>query len=288
MTGYGRAGFTIEGEPFFIEIRSLNHRFLDITLKIPERMGQVEARIKDEIKKRFLRGSVTISISTDYSAVSPMKLNLAAARAYLEAAEELKKELGVPGAVDVGLLLRQREIFYQDRSGGKPIDADSAWAPVGMGLNEALDQVQEWRAKEGASLEDDLKTRLKTLSEFLSSIEARIPEVLPAYRERLKAEMESLLKEKIDEGRIFLEAALFAQKTDVSEEITRIKSHFDMFRYYLGAPEPVGKRIDFLCQELFREVNTIASKANDSMLTQTVVELKWELERIREQAQNIE
>ena len=285
MTGYGRSDATIEGEPFFIEAKTLNHRFLDINLKMPDRFMGLELRIKEEVKRRFSRGAFTIIMFSDSAQAPPFKVNLQAARAYVEAAELLRKELGVRGEADVELLLKTREIFYSDK---RSIDLEAAWGPVSKGLDSAFAQVAAWREREGANLEADLRARIAQIEALLKKVEERSPGIKEFYRERLTTEMEKLLKEGVDESRVLLEAAVFAERCDISEEITRIKSHAGMFRTYLESAEPVGKKLDFLSQELFREVNTIGSKANDAQIAQTVVEMKWEIEKIREQAQNIE
>lgn len=285
MTGYGRSEVLIEDEPFFIEVKTLNHRYLDISLRMPDRFMGLDLRIREEVKKRFSRGSFTISMFLDSTQAPPFKVNIEAARSYLEAAEVLKKELGIRGEADVELLLKTREIFYSDR---KSTDLEAAWGAVCKGLEAAFGQVAEWRKKEGANLEADLLERLSKIEALLSIVEERAPRVKEFYRERLLTEMGKVVKEGVDESRVLLEAAVFAERCDISEEITRIKSHAGMFRTYLASGEPAGKKLDFLSQELFREVNTIGSKANDATLAQTVVEMKWELEKIREQAQNIE
>ncbi|MBI5344054.1 MAG: YicC family protein [Deltaproteobacteria bacterium] len=285
MTGYGRAGFTIEGETFSVEVKSLNHRYLDINCRMPERFFAAENRIREELKKRFSRGSFTVILSSEPSEASSLKVNIAAARAYLEAAGELRRELGISGEADVPLLLKIKDIFYP---GKKTVDIDSAWEAMREGLYTALGHVAGWRAKEGSALKADILGRLTGLEGFLSGVELRTPAVNAAQLKRLKEGIEKLIGERADETRIMLEAAIFAERADVSEEAVRIRSHVDMFRQYLSMDEPVGKRLDFLCQELFRETNTIASKSNDTAITRFVVEMKSVVEKIREQVQNIE
>ncbi len=297
MTGYGRSDFQIGGcapgagaaggrEAFFIEIKSLNHRFLDINCRLPERAFALEHRIRDEIKKRFSRGAVTLVLYSEGPSMPELKINLGVAKAYLDAAEKLRSEFEIGGALDVESLLKLKDIFT---AGKKESDAGAIWEPLKNGLCAAFEQMEAWRIKEGQALRDDLEKRLNTLEGFLAKVEARSKPALAAYRDRLKTEMEKILNGRIvDEGRLLLEAAIFAERSDFSEEAVRIRSHLEMFRSYLRADEPAGKRLDFLCQEFLREANTIASKANDAAVTQTVVEIKGELEKIREQVQNVE
>lgn len=285
MTGWGRADFEIKGEVFAIEIKSLNHRFLDLHVRMPERFSPLENRLRDELKKRFSRGSFTVHVSHVSAEAPTLRLNQAMARAYMDAAEELRREFGVKGEVDVPLLLRLKDIFAIERKGPA---AEEDWGPLASALSQASAQLEEWRIKEGAALKIDLLGRFLTLEKHLRSIEGRAPMALEAYRERLKGEMEKLLNGRVDESRLLLEAAVFAERSDIAEEIVRFKSHLDMFRKFMGFGEPCGKRMDFLCQETGREANTIGSKSSDTGITQAVIEIKGELEKIREQVQNIE
>jgi len=226
-----------------------------------------------------------VHINAVSSETPPLKLNVPMARLYLEAAKEIKAELGVKGEMDLGTMLRQKDIFTFERKGSV---ADEDWGAVRAGLDAALGQVEEWRAKEGEALIADLLSRMTTLEGLLFTVEVRIPKMVEGYRDKLKAEMEKILAGKVEESRILLEAALFAEKTDTAEEATRLKSHLELFRTLLASTGPAGKKLDFLCQELGREINTIGSKANDIKITQTVIDMKGEVEKIREQVQNVE
>ncbi|MCC6503235.1 MAG: YicC family protein [Deltaproteobacteria bacterium] len=285
MTGWGKGDFAIGGDTFTIEVKTLNNRFIDISARYPERFSPMETRLRDEIKKAFARGSFTVHIYPVSAETAALKLNVQMARLYLEAARELKDALGVKGEMDVATLLRQKDIFAYERKG--PF-AEDDWLSVRAGLVAALEAVEAWRLKEGEALSKDLFSRLENLEAFLRVVEARIPKMLESYRERLKCEMDRVLAGKFEDSRILLEAAIFAEKTDTAEEATRLKSHIDMFRKLLNEEGPVGKKLDFLCQELGREINTIGSKANDTQITQTVIEMKGEVEKIREQVQNVE
>ncbi|MBE9528784.1 MAG: YicC family protein [Proteobacteria bacterium] len=287
MTGYGRANFELNNETFFVDIRTLNHRYLDIKLRVTDRLSGLEQKVKEAVKARLERGAVTLSIFAEESGdgTKKLSLNVAAAREFLAVAEVLKNETNVTGEVTLETLLKQRDIFTVEKN---EIEEEAAWKALSGALDAAFTQLEEWRSKEGASLELDLRSRIATISEHLDRVELRAPEIKAGYRKRLEESIARLLDKNAEETRIIQEAAFFAERCDISEEITRAKSHFNLFYDYLKSKEPVGKRLDFLCQEIFREVNTVASKANDAHMKQTVVEMKGELEKMREQVQNIE
>ncbi|MBI1912988.1 MAG: YicC family protein [Deltaproteobacteria bacterium] len=285
MTGYGRSDFSIGAEVFSIEVKSLNHRFIDVHYRGPERFFAFENRIREEVKKTFARGSFSLHITATSAEVPPLKLNLDMARLYIEAAEGLKKELGVKGEADIATLLRLKDIFTFEKKGAL---GEADWEALKAALYAAFDQLADWRLKEGANLREDLLKKLGTLDGILFDVEAHAPKTLEAYRQKLKEEMERLIGGKIDDSRILLEAAIFAERTDINEETARLKSHLDMFRKFLKFDEPIGKKLDFLCQEIGREINTIGSKANDTKITGYVIDMKGEIEKIREQVQNVE
>ncbi|MBI5644207.1 MAG: YicC family protein [Deltaproteobacteria bacterium] len=285
MTGYGRSDFSIGGDVYSLEAKSLNHRFIDISLRMPERISVFEGRIREEIKKRFSRGAFSVFVSATSVEAPALKINLPMAKAYIEAAADIRKEFGLGGELDAPAILKLKDIFSLERKA--PV-SEADWDSVKTGFDMAFGQLEDWRKKEGAALKSDLLGNLETIEGLLFSVEARAPKVLESYRQRLWEEMEKFLKDRVDESRILLEAAVFADRTAISEEIVRLKSHLDMFRQFLRSEEPVGKRLDFLCQEIGREVNTIGSKPSDVQITQVVVEMKGEIEKIREQVQNIE
>lgn len=285
MTGYGRGDFSIGNDTFAVEVKSLNHRFIDMNLRMPERFYPLENRMREEIKGRFSRGSFSVFLTSVSMEAPQLKLNIQAAKLYLDAAAELKKEFGIKSEIDAGALLKLKDVFSLEKKGPA---SESDWTPLKEALDKAFAQLEDWRKKEGENLKADLLQRLDSLEGLVFHVEARAPKTLEAYKERLKEEIEKLIKDKVDEARILLEAAMFAERTDINEEIARLKSHLDMFRKFLKFDEPVGKRLDFLCQEIGREVNTIGSKANDIKITQTVIEMKGDVEKIREQVQNIE
>jgi uncharacterized protein (TIGR00255 family) len=285
MTGFGRAEFTIDEDVYTIEAKSLNHRYRDIKIRMPERFFPLEAKIREEIKKGFSRGSFSLYVSSVSGPVEALEVNIPLVRKYLEAEFKLKRRFGLSGKVDSPLLLQLRDILTSSR-GEEDLERD--WKAFNQGLKAALNQLLEMRETEGEALKNDIGMRFVFIERFLLNIEGRLPEVLDSYRENLIEEMRGLIGDKVDETRLLTEAALFAQRTDPSEEIVRFKSHIAKMRDYLALSEPVGRRLDFLCQEMLREANTLASKSSDVEITQAVVEIKGELEKVREQVQNIE
>jgi len=286
MTGFGRGTFLANGHEFTVEVKTLNHRHLDIKTRIPDSLSIIETGMRGLIKKRLSRGSVVVTMLAENGTNEP-RLDMEAARGYLTAARKLKSSLHLEGDVDLGLILRQKGVLGEK---APAIDEKGLLAGVGDGLGRALEAVVAWRLKEGRALSRDLKKRIKTIKSALSKVEKALPGVRLAHKKRLAARIDGLSPNALDEPSVLVEAAIFAEKTDVTEEIVRLKSHLEAFGGYLAADEdePLGKKLDFLAQEIFRELNTIASKAQDAFICQTIVSMKCELEKIREQVQNIE
>ncbi len=285
MTGFGRAEFTIGENVYYVEVKSLNHRYLDIKARLTERFFALEPRLREEIKKIFSRGSFSLYVSAVSGPVESLEVNIPLARKYLDVEMELKKELGLTGEIDVPLMLRLKDIMTSPR---KEEDLEGDWKAFKVGSDAALGQVLEMRRAEGEALKKDIESKLSVIEDLLNKVEERVPEVVASYRQKLTEEMKKLIDEEVDETRLLTEAAIFAERADVAEEIVRLRSHIERMRDYLALAEPVGRRLDFLCQEMQREANTTASKSNDVSITQTVVEMKGELEKVREQVQNIE
>jgi len=288
MTGFGRTVCPAGEREVTIEVRTLNHRHLDIKTKIPASLSFLETKMRGIIKERLSRGSVVLTILVgDEDGTDGQLLDMRAAQGYLKAANQLKADLGIPGEVDLGLILSQRGVLSENTAS---IDEKIFLRAVKKGLVHVLDDVVAWRVKEGKALARDLKKRLRAIKTSLSKIEKAMPKVRLAYKKRLAARISSLSANALDEPSVLVEAAIFAEKTDITEEIVRLKSHIEAFGAFLaaGGDEPIGKKLDFLAQEIFRELNTIASKAQDAAISQTIVSMKYELEKIREQALNIE
>ena len=284
-TGYGRSDIELGGEVYSVEIKSLNNRYMDISLRTPERFSPFDLRIRDVIKKRFARGSFTVHVNFVSKGAPELKLNGPLVEFYAEAARRLRDEFGISGQIDVPTLLNLKEIFTLEKKG--PLE-DSDWGSISSALTTSLDQLEQWRVGEGDVLKKDLLAKLAAVEGLLAGIEVRLPEAVEAHRVKLTEGIEKLIGGNADPARILLEAAVFAEKSDVNEEVVRLKSHLDLFRKFLKFDEPVGKRLDFLCQEIGREINTIGSKPSDVKITQAVIEMKGEVEKIREQVQNIE
>ena len=284
MTGYASTDFIVGGDRFTIEVKSLNHRYLDMKVRSPERFYWAEERIREEVKARLARGNVALFIKQTSSAERSLKINVPYVEACRKAADELN-ELGVEGELGLSFLLSQRETFMEVDTES---DVEADWAELKGGLHEALSSVVEWREKEGAKLKSDLNEKLFAIGALVRSVEERVPELGSEYMEKLTKRIKDLIEREVDEARLLTEAAVVAERSSIDEEIVRLKSHLERFAELLSDGEPVGRKLDFLCQEILREVNTIGSKVSDVDVTQTVVDMKAELEKVREQVQNIE
>ncbi|MBI5286986.1 MAG: YicC family protein [Deltaproteobacteria bacterium] len=287
MTGYGRADFSISEDWFTVEVKSVNHRFLEVNAKLPERFSGLEVRVRDEVRRGFSRGSFYISVSSSQGKEGErLRINLPLANQYLSAMEELKKGFGLKGDVDISLLIGFKDIFSYERE-GCVLERD--WEGLKTGLKEALVELKRMREEEGKALLEDISTRLDISEGLLSRIEALAPIVVESYRERFKEKLSSILGDaEVDQTRLLTEVALFAERVNIEEEIVRMKSHLDRFRSMFEVETTIGRKMDFLVQEMVREVSTIASKATDAQVSHLVVDIKGEIEKIREQVQNVE
>ena len=294
MTGYGRSEFTLDGESgdsYFIEVKSLNHRHLDVKLRLPERFSALEIKIRELFKKNFSRGSFFVGINAVVRSDSALKLNLPVAASFVEAAAILGSKFGIDEKVDVSFLLAQRDVFGAGSKAHTSNDDDMKddWGGVSGGLACAFKALTGMREQEGTVLNEDISGLLDVISKLLEDIEGRVPEVVEAYREKLVNTINALIQdETVSQDRVITEAAIFAEKTNIAEETVRLAGHLGQMRSYLECAEPVGRRLDFLCQEVLREANTIGSKSQDASISRAVIEIKGELEKVREQVQNIE
>jgi uncharacterized protein (TIGR00255 family) len=288
MTGYGRGGEVISLGRLSVEARSTNHRYLDISLKLPKKLSPFEARIKDVVKSRFSRGRVDISLAMDSEEKNQFTLepNIDVAQMYVQALQSLKAKLDIQGEVTLDLVARAKDIITPKEVEG---DIDTCWEEVSKVLLSCLQALEEMREREGRSLVIDLKQMLKRITSHIKEVKVRSRSVLEAYRKRLAnrvAEMTGGME--VDRWRLHQEIAYFADRSDINEELVRIDSHLKQFGEMLKSDEPIGRKMEFLLQEIHREVNTISAKANDVVISQRVVEIKGELEKMREQIQNIE
>ena len=288
MTGFGRGSTANDTWQVNVEISSVNRKQAEVVLQAPRELNELDARIRKVILAVVSRGRVQVSISVEQSGseFSHFKIDSQLAIDFSNAFKDLGKTVGfeiLPTASD---FLRQPGIIAAGRS---DIDAEVAWASIVPALTDALDQLTRMRSSEGSHLKSDFITRLDILISYAQKISTEAPDRVIHQREILTKRLrDSGLELDISDDRVLKEIAIFADRCDISEEITRLDSHFAKFREYLDASEPPGRALDFLCQEIFREFNTIGSKANDAIIAQTVVEAKTELEKIREQVQNVE
>lgn len=288
MTTFARVEPTGDDWSSTIELRSVNARFCDIRVRLPNWMNPLEDRIKKLVRERLVRGHIDLSIvyegsETPKSAFEP---DLELGRSYLSAARKLADGLGIENSLDLSSLLGTLEGAIVVRE--QQTDIERTWERIKGPLMELLDEAVAMSLREGTSLEKDLGSRLSQIEDRINSISRQADGHLKRAQEALMDKIQSILKDvPIDEGRMAQEMALLANKLDITEEIVRAHSHIGQFRSYLEKEEIVGRRLDFLLQELFREINTMASKSSDSMISQSVVEIKDELEKMREQVQNI-
>lgn len=289
MTGFGRGEFSNELYNFKVEIKAVNHRYNDIIIKMPRHISYLEEKIKKIIKAEIYRGKIDVYINLDYinqSAVE-IKVDIPLAKTYKSALEELGKELDLTENVRLYNILGLSDIIKTER---KEIDEDTVWSCLKEALNIAMNDIIGMKAVEGEELKEDMLSKLHIIEDMVLDIEERSPLVVLEYKDRLTERIRELLNKEIsiDEDRIASEVVIFADKCNINEEVVRLKSHIKQFISILNENNSIGKKLDFLIQEINREINTIGSKANDILISQKVIEVKAELEKIREQVQNVE
>jgi len=288
MTGYGKGESVHEGGRFIVELRCVNHRYGEATVKLPRALMQFENEIKKRVAERLVRGKIDVFIQVENAmALGVPTANMPLARGYLKAFNSIKETLGLEGEVKLSMIASQRDVVTVAAEAEASLEEIPA--ELTAALEEALRRVDEMRLFEGESLFADFKKRREVLAQLIGRVAARSPMVVAEYAERLKERISQLLTDgALPEERLALEVAILADKCDITEELVRLESHLRQFDETLTRDEPVGRKLDFLLQEINREVNTIGSKANDAQIASVVVELKAELEKIREQVQNIE
>lgn len=288
MTGYGRAVETVAGREITVEVRSVNNRYLDCTVKLPRLFSFAEDALKQKVKEYVTRGKVDVYVSVGASQTGDVSisLNRPVLEGYLAAMQTIASEYDVKNDISVNSLSRLPDVFTVEKS---EEDEDALKAGLVSVAEKALAAYNAMRQTEGLALETDLKAKAQNILSLVSKVEERSPITVAEYRERLEAKMREVLEStSIDEARILTEAAIFADKVAVDEETVRLRSHLQQLDTMLSSSEPIGRKLDFLMQEMNREANTIGSKGNDIEQARTVVEIKAELEKIREQMQNIE
>ncbi|HZQ46986.1 MAG TPA: YicC/YloC family endoribonuclease [Verrucomicrobiae bacterium] len=290
MTGYGRGECAQDGFKITVELSSVNRKQSEISVVLPRELEVLEAQLRDVINRSIARGRLTARVSlhaADGRMSAQVRLNAPLARAYVRELNRLAKELKLTGPVTLDLLARAPGVFETNQ---EMADAEDFWPAVEKALQQALATLLKMREREGAHLAKDLSTRISIMRKSAALVQKRSPEVQKRYREQLIQRIRSAGVEApaVEDERLLKEIVYFADRSDISEELTRLQSHFQQFDDCLDSKEPVGRMLDFLAQEMNREVNTIGSKANDSLISRAVVTLKAELEKFREQAQNVE
>ena len=288
MTGYGRAVETVNGREFTVELRSVNNRYLDCTVKLPRSVSFAEETVKQAVKASISRGKVDvyISVRSENGTDAKVTLNTGMVEGYLAAMEQMAASYPVRNDISVSLLSRMPEVFLVEKP---EVDEEQLLNDLMSVVNQALEGYDAMRTREGKALEDDLRTRGATIEGLVTQVEAGNAQTVIDYRMRLEAKLKEVLASTtIDESRILTEAAIFADKVAVDEETVRLRSHLQQMYSMLTGGGAVGRKLDFLLQEMNREANTIGSKCTDVRLARIVVDIKAELEKIREQTQNIE
>ncbi len=288
MTGFGRGESEAEGRHIEVEVKAFNHRYCDVVPHLPRTLSVLETRVRNLIRERFSRGRIEVSAQFDDAsdAGQKLELDLPLAKEYYSALKTLQESLGIPGEVRLETLTAFREIFARKEV---ERDLEKEWALLLPALEAALNGLEEMRTQEGIALEKDFSQRLTLVGNMLAEIEQKSPAVLQASRDRLAERVQELSGGvEIDPARLAQEVAFLAERSDITEELVRARSHLARFRAILSQSEPAGRKLDFLLQEMNREVNTIGSKANDAGIAHVVVGIKSELEKLREQVQNIE
>lgn len=288
MTGFGRAeGDTGLGR-LLVESRSVNHRFCDINIKLPKRLQPLETRLKEVVRSQVSRGRVDISIKLDSfdEERGGLIVDFHLAEQYYQALLSIKERFKLNGEITLELIAGAKDLITTKE---EPVDIEPYWQEILVVLKRAVQDMDSMKRIEGESISRDLKERIERIKKELEEIKNQFPSRFESYRDRLKERIRNILnEEEIDSIRFQQEVAFLAEKTDITEEIVRVESHLAQFSMLFDEEEPVGRKMDFLIQEIYREVNTISNKANDAEISQGVVEIKSELEKIREQVQNIE
>jgi uncharacterized protein (TIGR00255 family) len=288
MTGFGKGeGDTSLGK-LSVEVRSVNHRYCDINVKLPKRLAPFENRVKEAVRSQVSRGRIDVSLKLDNLGEEKVQLHvdLHLAEQYYQALQSLREKLQLKDEVSLSLLAGSKDLITAKEETG---DIEPYWQEMVPILKRSFQDLDEMKRSEGESIARDIQQRLQYIAQQLTWIKQRFPSCLEAYQNRLRERLQSLLKGmETDLLRFQQEVAFLAERTDITEEIVRTESHLNQFATLLEGEEPSGRKMEFLLQEIHREVNTVSAKASDAEISQRVVEIKGELEKIREQVQNIE
>ncbi len=288
MTGFGRCEVTEGNRKFTVEMKSVNHRYLDVNMKMPKKLNFFETAIRNELKNYIQRGKVDLFITyEDFSENNVcIKYNKELAAEYLSYLKQMAEDFSLDNDVRVSSLSRYPEVFTMEE---QVVDEEELWKELKKALCGAAEGFVETRIREGENLKNDLMEKLDGMLEHVAYITERSPQIIQEYKQKLREKVEELLDDtKIDENRLLMEVTIFADKVCVDEELVRLKSHIETTKATLAEGGSIGRKLDFIAQEMNREANTILSKANDLEISNRAIELKTEIEKVREQIQNIE
>lgn len=288
MTGYGSAVYSENGKKYSVEIKSVNNRYSDISVKAPRIYGFLEDALRKRAAERIRRGKadIYVTVENDGADSGLVSVDTSLAAQYMKAFSQLSDSLGIPCNMKSEDFLRIQDVFRVEKA---EENEDEITAAAKKALDGALDRFEEMRLREGAKMLEDLQTHLAVIKEETAHIEAHAPEIVEQYRKRIEERVRDILgTAPYDETRLLTEAAVFSDRVNVNEEIVRLKSHISQFSEMLASDEPVGRKIDFLIQEMNRETNTIGSKSNDLEASKIIINIKAEIEKLREQIQNVE
>ncbi len=288
MTGFGRGEYAAGNRQISVEVKTINHRYSEFNIKLPRKYAALEDRIRQRLSGAISRGKAEVFIKAEDREGSEreMYIDKTLAARYHEKIQDLAGMLDLPMDLGVTQLVNLPGVMNIEDAAE---ELDEAWLQLEKPLKEALEHLLDMRRKEGQRLAGDFLTRLDYLEKLRGQLSAKAPLVVEVYRQKLAGRIAELLgQQPVDEGRLVQEVAMFADRASVDEELVRLDSHFKQFRSLIAEDQPVGRKLDFLCQEMNREINTVGSKANDLEMTKIVVEMKSELEKLREQVQNIE
>ncbi len=289
MTGFGRGSVNLEGSSVSVELKSVNNRFLDISIRLPNELQSLDSRIKKSIGERFARGRIEVNLQYERTDDVTYELNRPVIEGYLKVFRELGSEFSLAGDPDINVISRLPNVFQIKRA-----ELDESFAQtIDQALEAAIEELDAMRKSEGEALRDELHSRLGEIEVLLEPIESESESVIEEYLVRLRKRVGEMLAKtdsqiEIDQSRMAQEAAYLADKSDISEEISRLRTHIDHFRKIVDEEKEVGKRLDFLTQELNREANTITSKTSNMVVKENALSIKSEIEKIREQVQNVE
>ncbi len=288
MTGYGRGESSRGGVKFTVEISTVNRKQAELSLYLPREFDSLESKVRDEINANISRGRIVakVQFNATTSGKSQVRIDHLLAKQYAREYRALVKGLKLDGKISLDTVLRAPGVL---QSSDESFDVESLWKPLRTAVRSALKELLAMRGKEGANLKMDLKKRISALQKAVKTVAKQAPKTASRHREALMERLKQAgLGLKLDDERVLKEVALYADRIDITEELTRLESHFDQFADYVQSTSPVGRTLDFLSQEMNREVNTIGSKANDQQISRLVVLMKSELEKFREQVQNVE